>query len=228
MKLLAIDTATEACSAALRIDGEVISRYIVEPRAHSQKLLPMVDEIMAEAGIAPAQLDGLAFGRGPGSFVGLRIGAGMAQGIALGCDLPVAPVSTLAAIAHRCWREQGHASVLAAIDARMKEVYWGGYSVAGTGEVELLLDECVSPPDAVPAPIGDGWFGAGTGWGTYADVLQSRVSKACSEWDGSLLPHAEDVLAIGAVVFARGGAVDAAEAQPIYLRDKVAEKSSKR
>lgn len=228
MKLLAIDTATEACSAALSIDGEVISRYLVEPRAHSQKLLPMVDEIMAEAGIVPLQLDGLAFGRGPGSFVGLRIGTGMAQGIALGCDLPVAPVSTLAAIAHRCWREQSHSRVLAAIDARMKEVYWSGYAVAGAGEVELLLDECVSPPGAVPLPVGDGWFGAGTGWGTYAEVLAGRVGPACLAWDGELLPQAEDVLAIAAVMFARGEVVDAAAAQPIYLRDKVAEKSAKR
>jgi tRNA threonylcarbamoyladenosine biosynthesis protein TsaB len=228
MNLLAIDTATEACSAALSVGGEVRSRYLVEPRAHAQKLLPLVDELLAEAGISPRQLDGLAFGRGPGSFVGVRIGAGMAQGIALGCDLPVAPISTLATMAHRCWREQGHGRVLAAIDARMQEVYWGAFEVIGAGRVRALLDECVCAPEAVPLPVdGGGFFGAGTGWGSYADRLIGPAGQRCDGHDGSLLPHAEDVLALGAALLANGGGVSADQAQPVYLRNKVAEKSRK-
>ena len=235
MKLLAIDTATEACSAALVIDGDLRSRYAVEPRGHSRLLLPMLDELLAEAGISAAQLDGLAFGRGPGSFVGLRIGAGMAQGIAFARGLPVAPVSTLATIARRRWRDagRGRCRVLVAIDARMGEVYWGAFEVGDDGQPRALLDECVSPPQAVPLPPrdgrpGDGWLAAGTGWGSYAEVLAARCDAVCAEWDGELLPHAEDLLAMGEAMLARGEGVDAALAQPVYLRDRVAEKSPRR
>ncbi len=235
MKLLAIDSATEACSAALAIDGELRSRYAVEPRGHSRLLLPMVEELLAEAGITAARLDGLAFGRGPGSFVGLRIGAGAAQGIAVAGELPVAPVSTLAAIARRRWRDagRGRCRVLAAIDARMGEVYWGAFEVGDDGQPQALLDECVCPPQAVPLPLRDGqlggdWLGAGTGWGSYAELLAARTGGSCGAPDGGLLPHAEDLLAIGAAMLARGEGVDAALAQPVYLRDRVAEKSPRR
>ena len=135
MKLLALDTATEACSVALNIDGELTEHYELLPRRHSRELLPMVEKIIAAAGLSLTQLDAVAFGCGPGAFTGLRVATAMAQGLAFGADLPVIPVSTLAALAqqaHRCYQST---HVLAAIDARMDEVYWGTVCPARSGHV---------------------------------------------------------------------------------------------
>ena len=142
MILLALETATEACSAALAVDGDIRERFEVAPRGHSELILPMVDELMAEADISIEQVDAIAFGRGPGAFTGLRIAVGVTQGIAFGADLPVVPVSTLAALA------QGSESnsVLAAIDARMDEVYWGAYQRSSAGLMTLCGEEAVIPP----------------------------------------------------------------------------------
>src|SRR3569833_3307602 len=133
MKLLAIDTATEACSAALYLDGAVNKRYVLAPREHALLILPMIDELLRDANLSPLELDAVAFGRGPGAFTGLRIAAGVAQGIAYGADLPVVPVSSLAALAQGCYRERGVTRVLATIDARIGEVYWGAYRLGSDG-----------------------------------------------------------------------------------------------
>src|SRR5690554_5943555 len=127
MKLLAIDTATEACSVALLVDGQTFDRYAVIPRLHARQVLPMVQQVLDEAGTALAAVDAIAFGQGPGAFTGLRIAAGVVQGLAFALDKPVLPVSSLAAIAQRVWREQQAGQVAVAIDARMDEVYWGCY-----------------------------------------------------------------------------------------------------
>lgn len=216
--LLALDTATEACSVALLHDGKVISHYEVIPRLHAQRLLPMIHTLLGEAGVPLSALDGIAFGRGPGAFTGVRIAIGVVQGLAFALDRPVLPVSNLAVLAQRALREQGAQQVAAAIDARMDEVYWGCYR-AEQGEMRLQGIEAVLPPEQASLPRGatGEWFGAGTGWGTFASRL-----VAVSGQDGTLLPHAEDLLSLATFAWQRGEALPADQAQPVYLRDQVA------
>ncbi|MEE4068807.1 tRNA (adenosine(37)-N6)-threonylcarbamoyltransferase complex dimerization subunit type 1 TsaB [Pseudomonas viridiflava] len=216
--LLALDTATEACSVALLHDGKVLSHYEVIPRLHAQRLLPMIKDLLAEAGIAMSALDAIAFGRGPGAFTGVRIAIGVVQGLAFALERPVLPVSNLAVLAQRAFRERGVSQVAAAIDARMDEVYWGCYRETA-GEMRLVGAEAVMAPElaALPADITGEWFGAGTGWG-YAE----RIPVALSGHDASLLPHAQDLLTLATFAWQRGEAVQADDAQPVYLRDKVA------
>ncbi|MFP5426520.1 MAG: tRNA (adenosine(37)-N6)-threonylcarbamoyltransferase complex dimerization subunit type 1 TsaB [Gammaproteobacteria bacterium] len=215
--LLALDTATEACSVALLHDGKVTSHHEVIPRQHAQKLLPMIKQILAESGVALSDLDAIAFGRGPGAFTGVRIAIGVVQGLAFALERPVLPVSNLAALAQRALRERGTQHVAAAIDARMDEVYWGCYQ-ANEGEMRLLGREAVLPPERVALPeAGGDWFGAGTGWG-YAPRLAAQVSDS----DANLLPTALDILSLAGYAWARGEAIAADQAQPVYLRDNVA------
>lgn len=217
--LLALDTATEACSVALLHDGKVMSHYEVIPRMHAQRLLPMIHTLLDEAGVPLSALDAIAFGRGPGAFTGVRIAIGVVQGLAFALDRPVLPVSNLAVLAQRAMREQGAQQVAAAIDARMDEVYWGCYQ-AEQGEMRLRGLEAVLPPEQVSLPLGAAgdWFGAGTGWGTFA----TRLAVTVSGQDGALLPHAEDLLSLATFAWQRGDALPADQAQPVYLRDQVA------
>lgn len=216
--LLALDTATEACSVALLHDGRMLSHYEVIPRLHAQRLLPMIQTLLSEAGIALSAVDALAFGRGPGAFTGVRIAVGVVQGLAFALERPVLPVSTLVTIAQRAHREHGAEQVAVAIDARMDEVYWGCYRVS-EGEMQLAGSEAVLPPEQVELPranLGQ-WFGAGTGWG-----YGSRLAVQPATIDSTLLPHAEDLLTLARFAWQRGEAVEADQAQPIYLRDNVA------
>ncbi len=217
--IVALDTSTEACSVALQCGDESIFRYTVEPRVHAKALLPMLNELMAEAGITPKQLDAVTFARGPGAFTGVRIATAAAQAIALGADLPVAPVSTLAAIATRCARETGASKVAVAIDARMGEVYWGAYQLS-VDLPELIGDECVCTPERVTA-LDNTWCAAGTGWQTYTAQLEQITGVVRTEGVDPF-PHALDVLSIGKQLFERGGGVSAGQALPVYLRDNVA------
>jgi tRNA threonylcarbamoyladenosine biosynthesis protein TsaB len=216
--LLALDTATEACSVALLHEGRVSSHYEVIPRQHAQKLLPMIQALLADAGIGLNALDAIAFGRGPGAFTGVRIAIGVVQGLAFALDRPVLPVSNLAALAQGALRERGVSQVAAAIDARMDEVYWGCYQAHG-GEMRLCGHESVIAPERVSLPQGCAgeWFGAGTGWG-YGE----RMAVQASSHDASLLPNALDLLSLAGFAWARGEAIAADQAQPVYLRDNVA------
>ncbi len=224
MKILAIETATEACSAALLIDGQLLSRYQVQPRMHSQLILPMMEELLAEAEIGLSALDAIAFGRGPGAFTGVRIAVGVAQGAAFAVDLPVVAISTLAALAQRGYREFGFQRMLAAYDARMQEVYWGGYEVDDQGLVRPVIDEEVCAPGDVTLPVGMNWQGVGAGWDSYTDELKQRLGDALSGYEAQLFCSAEDVAILGAAGFRNGDAVAAEFASPVYLRDKVASK----
>ncbi len=216
--LLALDTATEVCSVALLHEGRVLSQYEVIPRLHAQRLLPMIQTLLAEAGIALTAVDALAFGRGPGAFTGVRIAVGVVQGLAFALERPVLPVSTLATIAQRAHRELGAEQVAVAIDARMEEVYWGCYRLQ-QGEMRLAGFEAVLPPEQASLPRdGTGrWFGAGTGW-NYGERLAVKPAAL----DATLLPHAEDLLLLASHAWQRGEAVVADQAQPVYLRDNVA------
>lgn len=220
MNIIAIDSATEACSVAIATEHGTWSRFRETARGHSGLLLAMVEEVMTEVGIGRGELDYVAFGRGPGSFTGVRIAAGVAQGLAYGLGLPVAPVSTLAAIAQRAHRELGTVRAAVAIDARMGEVYWGAYTLEA-GVMTPVVDEAVVPPEQVEVPPGTGWEGVGTGWGAYPDVLAERLGNALNGAGRVLLPSALDLIAPAAELIGRGGAVAPAQAQPVYLRDRV-------
>ncbi len=228
--IIALDTSTEACSVALQCNGDRKFRYRVEPRMHAKILLPMLNELLDEAGISAQQIDGVVFGRGPGAFTGVRIGTAAAQAIALGGDLPVAPVSTLASIAHRCYREHGKQKIAVAIDARMGEVYWGAYEVSASANVKLMGEERVCVPSEVGCPASDSagsdspdsnWVAAGTGWDTYESVLaQTTGIDVSNRFDP--FPHALDMLLIGGEQLDRGEGVAPENALPVYLRDNVA------
>jgi tRNA threonylcarbamoyladenosine biosynthesis protein TsaB len=229
MKLLAVETATEACSAALYLDGEVIERYQVSPRDHAQLILPMIDGLMHEAGLRLSDLDALAFGRGPGSFTGVRIATGVIHGIALGADLRIVPVSTLAAVAQEFFDRSGdlYANAFTAMDARMGEIYFAVYRRAVSGFAELVGEEKVTPAESIVFPDVSG-AGIGTGWGPYRDVLADKLAGRVDLIETDNLPRAGAVARLGAHGFARGLAVEVEDAQPVYLRNKVAKKESER
>ncbi len=221
MRLLALETATEGCSVALWLDGELLERFEVAPRGHAERVLPWAEALLAEAGLAVRALDAVAFGRGPGAFTGLRIACGVAQGIALGAGLPVVPVSTLAALA------QGAAGparprILAALDARMGEVYWGGYVLGEEGLVRPAGEEALLPPERVPRPQGEAWWGAGPGWAAHGEALRRRLGGQLAGASPELLPRAGAVARLAAAALARGEALPPEQAQPAYLRQQVA------
>ncbi|HEY9147572.1 MAG TPA: tRNA (adenosine(37)-N6)-threonylcarbamoyltransferase complex dimerization subunit type 1 TsaB, partial [Gammaproteobacteria bacterium] len=180
MKLLAIETATEACSVALYLDGEVRESYRLAPREHARLVLAMADGLLAEASLQPSQLDAVAFSRGPGAFTGVRIATSVVQGIAFAAELPVVPVSTLAALAQGGCREFGWQHIAAAIDARMDEVYWGVYECID-GLVQPRQAERVCQPGTVPTLQGEGWYGIGSGWAAYGDALKARLGSAVGD-----------------------------------------------
>lgn len=219
---LAVDTATEACSVALAVDGAVRERFEPMQREHTQRLLPMIQAVLAEAGTSVAQLDGIVCGIGPGSFAGLRIGVGVVKGLALARDLPVTGVSSLAMLARRAQRLPGVGQVVAVIDARMSEVYFGAYGRDAGGLASVVLADRVCPPDQVPALPEGRWTGVGTGWGRYDAVLRAGVRAPLAAVDASALPHAEDALALGVPVLQAGRGHSADALAPAYLRDRVA------
>lgn len=222
-RILAIDTATEACSVALYNQGETLAHFELCAREHTQRILPMVQQILAEAGLSLTQLDALAFGRGPGSFTGVRIGIGMAQGLSLGAQLPLLPVSTLQTMAQGAYRLTGADNVLAAIDARMGEVYWGEFSRNAQGDWSGEETEKVIKPEqllARAAELSGRFATVGTGWETYPHLLGE--SPAAELFDGKmLLPHAEDMLPLALQLWENGIRVNPEDAEPTYLRNEV-------
>ncbi|PID34446.1 MAG: tRNA (adenosine(37)-N6)-threonylcarbamoyltransferase complex dimerization subunit type 1 TsaB [Thiotrichales bacterium] len=228
MNILALDTSSDACSAALLMDGVCHAELVVEPRAHTRLILPMVDQVLAQGGIGLNAVDALAFGRGPGAFTGVRIATGVVQGLALAADKPVVPVSTLAAIAQQAYLQQQATHVLVAVDARMSEVYWGRYELVD-GIMQVQDEEQVIAPEDVPVPESGGqWLGAGSGWREYADILKSCLAGCVGEINPDYLPAAEYIAHLAAVAYQKGEVVDPELAQPVYLRNKVAETTRER
>jgi tRNA threonylcarbamoyladenosine biosynthesis protein TsaB len=228
LKLLAVETSTDACSAALFIDGQIEEQFALAPREHTKLILPMIDQLMAAAELKPQQLDAIAVSRGPGSFTGVRIAGGVVQGIAMGADLPVVPVSTLAAIAQGYFNQNSVAEVaFTAMDARMDEIFWGCFQRNGLGLAALIGDEAVTPAAEVVFPDLSG-FGVGSGWGVYSEILNQRLAQRVSGVESEVWPHAACIAQLGAYGFANGLAVPVEQAMPVYLRDKVAKKQSER
>ncbi len=218
MKILALDTATEACSAALYNDGALSALREVAPREHGNLILPMIESLLGDAGLTPAGLDGVAFGRGPGAFTGVRIAVGVAQGIGYAAGLPLVPVSDLAAVALAAHRRHGADRVLVCLDARMKEVYWCEFE-CGSGHCVPLGDERLGDPASVRAR--GAVFAAGPGWAAYP-ALAERLAGTVTGTDPGLLPDAADIARLALPALKRGETVAPEEAQPVYLRDEVA------
>ena len=210
MKFGVLETSSEWCSVAISLDGEVASREVRAGQRHSELALPMLLDVLKEAGLEMHDLEAIAFGAGPGSFTGLRIACGLAQGLALGRGLPVLGVSSLEAIA----QESGAGRVVACIDARMREVYYAALERTAAGWREVIGAQCIAP-HAAPRPPGEGWIGCGSGFAAYGDMGLARVLP-------DVHPTAAAIAELAAPRLARGEGVDAALAAPVYVRDKVA------
>jgi tRNA threonylcarbamoyladenosine biosynthesis protein TsaB len=217
VKLLAIETSTEACSVAVYVDGEVRERHELAPRRHTQLVLPWADELLAEAGLRKSQLDAIAVGRGPGAFTGVRLAIAIVQGLALALDRPVLPVSTLAVLA---MQGQGE-DILAAIDARMGEVYLGKFLRGPDGLVQAVSPEVIVPPAQAVLPVTP-VHGVGTGFSAESAALVARLGTSLLAFDASALPRAADLARLAAAAYQRGEALAPDALEPAYLRDKVA------
>lgn len=218
--ILALETSSELASCALLRDGVLTFRESNGVRTHSQSILPMVQELLLDSGIALADCDAIAYGAGPGSFTGVRTATGIAQGLGFGAAKPVVPVVTLAAMAQRCRAASGADEVLAVLDARMGEVYWARYRHVAEEGWRVVDAPALAAPGAVPAP---GHAAAcGNGYAAYPQAFDGVVA------DGAIMPHAADIAVLAAIDFAAGRCVAAADAQPIYLRNKIAFTSAER
>lgn len=228
MKILAIDTATEACSAALYIDGVITEQYQLAPREHTKLILKMIEALLDQSDIELLALDALAFGCGPGSFTGVRIATGVIQGLAFASDLPVLPVSTLAAIAQQAYDDHQHQYVLSAIDARMEEMYWACYHLADNGLMKLAGEEKVSSAQKVKLAVdlSTSWSGAGSAWESYSEQLNAVLGIQVKAIYPDYLPRASNIVKLAVDDFQQGKAVEASQALPIYLRNDVAKKKA--
>ena len=212
MKILALETATDPGSIALWLDGKVVARSCPDNLSNSATLLPLAEAALAESGMGFANLDGIAFGIGPGSFTGLRVSCGVAQGLAFARDLPLLGIGTLEAMA----LASGGERVIVALDARMGEVYYGIFvNGARQGSIGVYA------PENVPVPDTPGWMACGNGLAAYP-VLGERLSGVVAEWKPEIMPHAEFVARLAAPRMERGERIDPADAVPLYVRDKVA------
>lgn len=225
MKILAIDTVTEMCSVALYAHEKTWQSAELVKQSHTDVILPMVDNVLAEGGCHLQELDAIAFTRGPGSFTGLRVCAGVTQGLALAHDLPVVAVSSLAVLAQGAWRQEQANAVLACIDARRGEVYWACYQVHA-GLMQLVGTERVSPPAQVQPALDTRWHGVGTGFETYAAELSNNPAVTLTSVHAQRYPLAEDVLPFAIRAVRNRDFVDASAALPVYLRDNVATPSN--
>jgi tRNA threonylcarbamoyladenosine biosynthesis protein TsaB len=224
MRLLALDTSTEACSVALLLDQVMRLRFELTERSHADLVLPMVDDLLGEAGVGLAHLDGLAFGRGPGAFTGLRIATGVVQGLALGAELPVAAVSSLAAVAEQLPVAEGD-RILVCNDARMGEVYWGVFQ-RDAGVIVSLTPESVSVPDRVGEGTPQVRHAAGNAFSRFPALAIRLLARGLQLHEG-IYPRADAVARLGTVELAAGRGVPAEMALPVYIRDDVARPSAR-
>ena len=239
IKLLALETATEHCSVAIwQRDAagqvQILARRQHAPRQQTELILPMVDELLAESGLALTQFTAVAYSCGPGAFTGVRIAAAVAQGLAFGADLTVVPVSSLQTLAQAAYRQHGALAVLAAFDARMQEIYAGAYALDADGLMQAITPEVAGAPATLPAALVAAWaahlaaqtggsatagVAAGSGWATYGDSLAQTF--AVQQIYADLAPDAEDVATLAAAAVQAGKAVAPELALPVYLRDDV-------
>jgi tRNA threonylcarbamoyladenosine biosynthesis protein TsaB len=219
MKLLAIESSTESFSVAINISGEIHHQFRLSPKNHSKKILSLVENILATTGIKLSQLDAIAFGAGPGAFTGVRIATSITQGLAFAVDLPVIPISSLAALAQRATDKYNFNNILVAVDARINQVYWGGYQLsAKTKTVELAIKEAVSNPENVNiTELQTTWLGIGSGWNYNLNMNNILAKLVPNDY-----PDAEGVAKLAMVELAKNNIIAPEQAMPVYLRNKVA------
>jgi tRNA threonylcarbamoyladenosine biosynthesis protein TsaB len=217
LKILALETSTELCSVALWVDGFVEARDAAAGQRHSELLLPMIDTLLHDCAIEAGDLQAIAFGAGPGSFTGLRIACGIAQGLAFGARLPVVPVGTLLALAQASQAERA----ACCLDARMGDIYHAAYESVG-GEWHAVHKPSMCRPEAAPALPDGEWTGCGSGFAAHGEVLRRRYAGQLKSVVADIVPHAREVAVLAVREFERGNAVSAEQAAPLYLRDKVA------
>lgn len=224
MKILAIETGTEACSAALLLDQDLHELHELAPREHAQLILPFVDQLLAAAGLRLNDLDALALGRGPGSFTGVRIGASVAQGLAFGADIGIVPVSSLAALAFDAHSEFEATSVVAALDARMEEIYVGAFAFDGSDLGQPLMEEQVCPPQQLRLKIDTNCWGVGSGFESYGQQLSEALGNSLQNIVSDRYPRARAVARLAAHSLVSEPAVSPDQVTPVYLRNQVAKK----
>lgn len=228
-RLLAIDTASDACSVALLSHGQVFELHQATPRSHIHHILPLIEQLLKEAHMSLSEVDVLAFGCGPGSFTGVRIAASVIQGLAFALDKPVVPVSSLQALAQTANRLFGVTQACVAVDAHMDELFWGVYALQAndvTGLMHCVIPDSLVTPGKIKFPevklFSKDWVGVGSGWDRYQKVLldqsQGRVIQAHSH----CIAHAQDIARLALDLYQQGKMVDAAHALPVYLRGKEA------
>lgn len=220
MKLLGLETSSRVGSVALAVDGRIETREIPTPREQTERLLALVDELLGAAGLGVANLDGVAFGRGPGSFTGLRIAAAVAQGLAASSSLPLLPVSSLLCLAQRAWRSEGVARALVCVDAHMGEVYSGEFE-ARDGAARAAGDERLGAPAELAAPRRAPWVAVGDGFAAHREAL-ARVLAGAARVLADLEPSAEDLFPAAAEALAAGRVARPRDALPVYLREHTA------
>ena len=224
MNILAIDTATEACSVALLTHDNCEELFEIIPRQHTERVLPMVDKILQNASISLPQLDAIAFNCGPGSFTGVRVGTSVAQGLAFSCGIPVIPISSLAALAQLAFREEKKESILSVIDARMNEVYWACYHLEA-GLMTLVSEEKVS--SVLDIEKQGEWHCLGSGWDSFQAELNQASKINISSFTEQCFPHAQDVAILATDLYLKGKVLRAEDAIPSYIRDEVTWKKLK-
>ncbi len=226
MKLLALDTSSVACSVALQIDDKIIDQHEEQPREHTRLLLPMIESLLRESEASLGDLDAIVLGNGPGSFIGMRIAASVAQGLAYGASLQIVPVSSMAAVAARALADHEADEVVVAQDAHMNEVYLGVYGPGPDGAVKDRLPERLhglSVIEELDSETSGGRVAAGYGWQRYPELLVENRDRVTRVLD-ILHPRARDLLGLGAAGLEAGHGIEPREVQPAYLRQKVAQK----
>jgi len=220
MNLIAIETATENCSVALWINGKILERSEIAPRRQTELVLPMIAELLAEAGLSRKELHAVAVGRGPGAFTGVRLAISVAQGLALGLNIPVLPISSLAALAMDVPTNEG--ITLTTIDARMGEIYSAVYQRTSSGAIKLIDPENICSGDKLFLPKNEQWNVIGSGWSAYRTIIEKKLGSKPLWADGNRFPQARHIAQLAAAEFKAGRGVAPEAALPVYLRDKVA------
>lgn len=224
MKILAIETATDACSAAVYLDGQIHSVFAIAPRQHTQLILAQIDTVLAEAGVKLKDMDALAFGCGPGAFTGLRIAAGVTQGLALAADIPAIAISSLAAMAQRAYEKYQCEKMYVGLDARMQQVYWGEYHIQAGYSVLQGQEQLITPHEfELTQSAAPDFVGIGSAWQVYEAALQRHIQIESHQTFQTIYPSAEYIASLAAAQYNKTHYLYAGEIQPVYLRNKVAQ-----
>jgi tRNA threonylcarbamoyladenosine biosynthesis protein TsaB len=218
--IIAIEAATSACSVALQAGGEIYQKHLIAPQKHAELLLPMIDTVLKEANLSLQQVDAIAFGCGPGSFMGVRTATGIAQGLAFGANLPLIPVSTMQTLAQTAYEKTSAKNMLVAWDARMDAIYWGAYTIENHPIMQPIQPDQLSLPENIAPPENWDFVAVGNAWQAYSQQLSHWLVNKKTQID--IYPEAQEMLKIADYFYRTGKCIDPVHAKPVYLRDRVA------